>query len=476
MNRRRWIIGLLWLLISVAPAVAAEPAAREVWVTATVSDPDPYAGQQITYRFALYQSVRVTDATLQPPAFDGFIAKEIADRASRRETIDGREYVVTEIYYVLVPLAPGAHTIGAATLQLGIVRPDRQRRRTPFDDFFDDPFILRGRVEPRVLKSQPLAVTVRPLPPWDGPFPFSGLIGEFDMTAAIDNTRLKVGDSTTLTLSIQGRGNIADAAPPPIAMPETIKTYADAPDEQIELTADGYQGKKSFRTALVPVQAGDVPLPGAQMVYFDVVQETYRTLTVPLPALSVAPGEAAPAFPPAAGPAAAQPEKSAVTFTGRDILPPKEGLTALTPHRPLTWPMLLLGLLLPAAGFGATVLIQRARRMDRHPVARMRNRTRQAMKTARVQIAADASAFLTALYQALTSAIFARIGRSGEALAWKEAETLLCGHGVDPELSRQAAELLTQIESSKFSGARISREERERLLVGTRQMIRRLIP
>jgi len=475
MDRWRWRISLLWLLISVAPAAAGETA-REVWVEVTLSDPTPYVGQQITYRFALFQSVRVTDATFQPPAFDGFSAEEIRDRASRRETIDGREYVVTEVYYVLIPLAPGTYTIGAATLQLGIVRPDRQRRRTPFDDFFDDPFILRGRVEPWVLETKPMAVTVRPLPPWDGPLPFSGLVGEFDITAAIDNPRLEVGDSTTLTITVQGSGNIMDATAPRILVPQAFKTYADAPDEQIELTVDGYQGKKSFRTALVPVQAGEFQLPVLQLTYFDVTQEAYRTLNAALPALIVAPGETAPPVPPAAGPVAARPGKSLVTFTGRDILPPKEGLTALTPHRPLTWPVLLLGLLLPAGVFGTVVLIQRARRMEGHPVARMRQRTRKALKIARAQMATDPSAYLTALYRALTSAIFARIGRSGEALAWKEAETLLRDHGVDPELARQAADLFTRIESSRFSGARLSPEERERLLARTRQMVRRLTP
>ena len=77
------------------------------------------------------------------------------------------------------------------------------------------------------------------------------------MTSEIENTRLAVGDSTTLTVTVQGRGNIMDAQAPQPALPEGLKTYADTPEEQIRLGADGYEGKKVFRTALVPVQAGN---------------------------------------------------------------------------------------------------------------------------------------------------------------------------------------------------------------------------
>lgn len=446
----------------------------DVWVEVSLSDAHPYVGQQITYRFSLFQTVRVSSGTLEPPQFDGFSTKELEDRDSRRKIIDGREVVITDIHYVLVPLAPGEHTIAPATLQLGIVRENR-RRRSPFDDFFDDPLFNRGRVESKMLQSKPLVVQVRPLPAWQGEVPFSGLVGRFDMTAEIETTQLAVGDSTTLSVTLRGRGNLMDAQAPSLALPGGLKTYADAPEENIRLDAKGYHGEKVFRTALVPVEAGDLQLPPAQLNYFDVEKKQYRTLSAALPALSVRPGtQAGTAM--VASPPSPQNNKALVTFTGRDILPPKESLDAVAPQRPMTWPHFLVWLVSPAVLFGLVALFQRVGRTDTRPSAVMRNRARQALKTAQTSQAADPSSFLTALYRALTSAIYAKVGRSGEALAWKEAELLLIDSGVEAEQARQAAELLTAIESTRFSGAALSDAERKDLLERTRRMARRLAP
>ncbi len=464
------------IVVNVSARAATErDDAPDVWVDVSISEPQPYVGQQTTYRFSLFQAVRVTNGTLEPPDFDGFSTSEVKERDSRREIIDGREVVVTEINYVLVPLKPGALTVEPATLQLGIVRADRQRRRSRFDDFFDDPFFNRGRVETKVLQSSPLEVQVRPLPAWQGPEPFSGLVGRFEMASEIETTQLKVGGSTTMTVTIQGRGNIMDAQPPQLTLPEGIKTYADAPEEKIQLDVEGYQGKKVFRTALVPIRAGKIQLPPVQMTYFDVEEERYRTLTASMPALSVQPG-ADQSVPIVATPQIPGTQKERVAFTGRDILPPKEGLDALVARHPMTWPMFLLWLVLPAAAFGLLTLFQRLKQTDTRPSATMRRRARQAFKSAQADRTADPSGYLAELYRALTSAVYARVGRSGEALAWKETETLLQDNGVEPETARQAAELLTAIESSRYSGAHLADTERRELLDKTRRMIRKLAP
>lgn len=453
---------------------AEEDKTPEVWVEVSLSETEPYVGQQITYRFSLFQTVQVSSGTLEPPEFDGFSTRELKDRDSRRKIIDGREVVITDIYYILVPLTPGALTIEPATLQLGIVRENR-RRRSPFDDFFDDPLFNRGRIEPKILQSRPLVVQVRPLPPWQGEAPFSGLVGRFEMTAETETTQLAVGDSTTLTVTLEGRGNLMDAQAPALILPEGLKTYADAPEEKIQLGTEGYQGKKVFRTALVPVEPGKLPLPPVQLTYFDVGEKRYRTLTAPLPTLSVQSGTQEDDPMMAATPSP-QENKAVVTFTGRDILPPKENLDAVTPQRPLTWPLFLVWMVSPAVLVGLISMVQRLKRTDTHPSAVMRSRARHALKSAQNDRSADPSAFLTALYQALTSAIYARVGRSGEALAWKEAETLLIDSDVESGQARQAAELLTAIESARFSGAALRDAERQDLLERTRRMIRRLAP
>lgn len=461
--------------VTARPAPDAAGTSREVWVQASLSDGQPYAGQQITYTFSFYQAVQVTDATFQPPAFNGFSAKEIKERSSEHKYINGREYVVTQIFYVLVPLKAGRYVIEPAALQLGIVRPDTRRRRSPFDDFFNDPFLSGGRVELKVLQSQALSVMVKALPPLEGPAPFSGLVGRFDMSAEVENTQLHVGDSTTLAITVQGHGNIMDAQAPALQVPDSFKTYADAPEEKIQLSPDGYSGKKVFRTALVPIKAGGLQLPSVHLTYFDVGQGRYQTLRASLPELQVQAATESAAAPITMTPEALTTQKQKVAFTGRDILPPKEGLDALQPQRPLSGSAFLLWVIGPCLAFGGLILIQQLLHRDNDPAARMKSKAQQSLKTAQSG-RDDQAAFLTALYQALTSAIYYRADRSGEALTWREAETLLAHSGTDTAATRQAVDLLTAIESSKFSGSELSAQQRDDLLHNTRDMVKRLAP
>jgi hypothetical protein len=452
------------------PAGAADaPREKSIWVTADLSEISPFAGQQITYTFRLYNAVQVDDAKFQSPEFTGFSAKEIKERRSYRKVINGREHMVTEVYFILTPLEQGPLIIDPALLHVNILRQDRRRRRSAFDDFFN-----RGVVEPRVLQTEPLTIAVRALPPLPPPQQFSGLVGQFEMTADMETTDLKTGDSATLAIVLQGQGNIMDAQPPKLQLPAAFKRYADNPDEEIRLDRRGTSGKKVFRTALVPVDPGAYTLPPITVVYFDVEKEAYRTLQAQVPPITVtADSTMAETAQVTITPDAIPLLKKKVAFTGRDILPPKESLAAIKSCKPLPWPLFALAIAVPAMAFGCTVLLQRWRRPDTSPSAVMKARALSALKQARSRTGTG-QAFLTALYQALTAAIFAAAGRTGEALAWKEAESILQQSGISAATATRAAELLSKIESLKFSGAASKTVPERRLLDQTRKMVREL--
>ena len=444
---------------------AGSPREKNIWVTSDLSEISPFVGQQITYTFRLYNSVQIDDARFQPPEFSGFTAKEIEDRRSFRKIINGREHVVTEVYYILTPLVPGPVTIDPAVLHVGIVRQDRRRRRSPLDGFFN-----RGIVEPRVLQSTPIEIAVRPLPPLSPDQKFSGLVGRFDMAAEIESTDLKVGDSATLAITVQGQGNIMDAQPPAMEVPSAFKSYADNPEEEINLDRTGTQGKKVFRTALVPVDPGEYTLSPIDLVYFDVEKEDYHTLRAEVPPLKVVAATTR-TEPLTVTPGPLPLLKKKVAFTGRDILPPKESLDAIKPRAPLGWPLFLLFLIGPALVFGGVETIRRLRRPHTSASALMKIKARQALKSASNR---TGETFLSSLYQAVTAAIFAAAGRTGEALTWKEAEALLLENNIPAEEAGQAAKLLSDIESYKFSGARLEEDKNRELLDQTRKLVRKL--
>lgn len=444
---------------------------RDIWVESQLSQADPFVGQQITYTFRFFNAVNVSDAKFQPPEFTGFKAKEIEKRSSFRKIINGREFLVTEVYFLLTPLKAGAVTIEPAQLQVGVVKPDQRRRRSAFDDFFNDPFFRSGQVVMRQLQTEPLELQIRPLPPISPDRRFSGLVGQFELAAEMEKTDLRVGDSATLTVAVQGRGNLMDAEAPRLQHGDDFKSYDDSPQEEITTGRDGTSGRKLFRTALVPMKTGRFQLPPVQLTYFDTQSEAYRTLTARIPELVVQASEAAQAEPVIIAPQHLPDIKKRVQFTGRDILPPKESLDALRSERLLDLKLFILFLTLPILAYGIIAAIQTWRRPDSTPSAIMKARAIQALKSARRD---SPEMILSHLYQALTAAILCAAGRQGEALTWQEARALMQASGRPDDEVQQAADLLTAIESVKYSGTGLSSQKTDDLAAQTRKMVKEL--
>ena len=460
------------ITIRVSKEPSADSGQRDVYVTAGVSTKTPWVGQQFVYTFRLFNAVQVADAKFQAPEFDGFHADEIEDRKSFRKVINGREFIVTELTFILVPVKTGTLTIDPSVLQVALFQ--KNRRREPFAGM--DAFFGRTETTTRILQTDPMTITVRDLPEKPAGRTFSGLVGKFNIKAALDKTDLQVGDSTTLAITIDGTGNIMDAAVPEVPTPEGFKTYADNPEESVQKNTSGITGSKTFRTALVPVKAGDYRLDPVKLTYFDVEQGEYRTLATAAFDVHVTPSTTAATDIDVvrATPQVLPSLKKKVEFTGRDILPIKESLDSLESRRPLLTVWFWGLLALPTLGFFLTVLIIRLSRKDESPERIMADRSQQALKTAADPKLTDAD-FLSALYRALVSCILGKQGVMGTSLTWSEAKARLTDIGWDEETAGAAARLLEEIESFNYSGGTLDAEKRADLLSRSRQTVRRLL-
>ena len=444
---------------------------KDIFVSAEVSNDAPYEGEQLVYTFHFYRSFRIYDARLQKPAFSGFTAEQIGKEESDITVINGRRFRRNTLSFVLIPLGAGLKTIEPAVLEYDVVQRDHRGRNSPFD--FD--FLFgRGRVETRVLRTEAIDIDVIPLPDHQGPPPFSGLVGKMDIRASLDKKNLKTGESATLTLVVEGAGNIVDAEAPAIDVPDGFKAYADAPLDEIALDSNGYFGKKTFRTALVPLEPGAYRLPPAKLTYFDTGSETYVDRETASFSLAVGEGEAEEEMTVVSAPADGNgTAKQKVAFTGRDILPIRDDLSALETRRPLSiqWFLALLGI--PAALFAGVGGLFLALRKGDDPAGLMARRAHVSLKKAGASGIGE-DVFLSCLYRGVVSAILSRAGALGESLTGAEAETILRGQGYPPEVVQQAAGLLERIESAKFGGAPLNPRDRERLLSETRRLVRRI--
>jgi hypothetical protein len=460
------------IVVQVSRQPLAEDASSDLFVRAQISEENPFEGRQIIYTFRLYATVQLANAKFQKPDFSGFTSKKVGDTKSFRKVINGREYNVSELSYVLVPLKSGMVTIDPGKLGCDVVQRKQRNRRSLFDSFFG-----QAELEPKILATEAISINVRPLPAYNGDVKFSGLVGEFRIQAGLENTEIQVGESTTLAITVEGSGNIMDALPPEVIVPDAFKVYADNPEEHINVDGSGFSGKKVFRTALVAVKPGIYTIVPVQISYFDVSKSAYQTLSTrpyTLTAYPAAEKEKIEIFSAPAVQEQPRLKKKKVEFTGRDILPLKEDLDVLESHTSMNLSrfiiMLAAPFLLYLAGLAALKFSQK--RDD--PAGIMAQRAENALKKAR-KIEVSREEFLANLYRALVAAILANAGTKGESLTYAEAEEILCRSGHSDATGTQAAELLKKIESARYGGLSLDAAFKSDLLQETNQLVRSLL-
>jgi hypothetical protein len=174
---------------------------------------------------------------------------------------------------VLIPRRPSANLT------------PRSRPRSPFDLFdeddpFSDPifsnpfsqFAERRNVE---IKSEPVALEVKTLPP-NAPLSFSGAIGTFTMTTDAKPKTVQVGDPITVTTTISGRGNFDRVNAPVVEDERGWHKYPPSSkfkqDDEV-----GISGTKTFEMVLSANEKKQA-LPVLAFSYFDPVKEQYVNL------------------------------------------------------------------------------------------------------------------------------------------------------------------------------------------------------
>lgn len=453
-------------------------AEGDLFVKASVNDDSPYPGQQIVYTFALYYTAQISSPTLNLPDFRNFSVKESDRDRQFSTTINGREFQVIERNVILDPLKPGTVLIPPAVLNCKVAVPRGRKSTDPFDTFFNDPFFNRAALVPKTLRTNPVSVRVIPLPPNPQSVPFSGLVGRFDLKATLEPSFLNVGDSTTLSLTVQGRGNLKDAIEPEIQIPSDFKMYKDSPLEDIRLDNGGYLGTKTFRLALVALKAGTYTLPPVSMTYFDIEKGVYKGLSTPAFTVTVNPPPEGSLPVQAARPETQSPEapgfvKKKVEFTGHDILPLKESLDGARNRFSFSFSWFVICLLVPALLLVLVKRVIRSKNRGKTPSMLMTERAEKSLKEAGKTSLNDRE-FLSNVYLAFVSRVFAKNGMTGETLTGREVQTILASADYDPVLIDEAVQLLDRIEGYRFAGKSLDKDTRKKLLEETRTLARRI--
>jgi len=438
---------------------------KDLFITTSISTKTPYVNEQIIYTFRLFRRVKIANASLENPSFEGFRVEPLGKERQYETVVNGKTYVVTEIKQVLFPTREGRSEIGSAKLQCDVAVRSRRRR-----GFFDDSFFGFSQTKPQVLQAPSLELNVRPLPP-EGKTPlFSNLVGTFDLETSVSKKQLEVGDTTTLAITIRGKGNIKDAQAPEFPSLPYFKVYDDKPTLTVDTSGDTYGGTLTIKKALVPLEEGTLRVPLLTFTYFNPESGRYELCKSSPLTLQVRPSRDKEKLHlvEAVGTTTSKEE---IKILGKDILPLKTSLSALRPYNinPWRWNYLFF-FLFPILGYaGAVVITSRKKRWEEDlSYARRKSAMREFNKRiaeVKKQITGkDASAFYRLTSKALKNFFGDKLNITGSALTPFEIENQLHRCTIQKERIEQVKEVLNTLEAGQFAFQQHSTKEKEDLL------------
>jgi hypothetical protein len=430
---------------------------RDVFLSAKVSTTNPYVGQEVIYSWRFYRRVRIGDARLEPQEFQGFLVEDLGEVREYEATVNGVQYLVSEIRKALFPQEEGVLVIPPSRLTVEVLVRSSRGRASAFDSFFGT-----TASETRTLRTREIELQVRPLP--EAPPGFSGLVGEYDIQARISKVELQVGESATLKLSISGSGNVQMIGEPSFPEMPEFKTYDDKPTGSVERSGARLTGSRTYSKALVPLRAGELVVPPVGLTFFDPQAGEFRQIQTAAIPLRVAPREGredlnlTESVAPTTG-------KVAVRILADDLLPIYKGLDAVRP--PWTqgrgsW-LFWAGLLVPPLLFGGLWIGQRRR--ERFALDSALRRRHHALREVRkglkqIRHAGDSTHEVSqAASRCLREYVGDKLGMEGSALTPTEVEQQLRGCGVAEEWVGKARDLLEQLEAAQYGGEPVIAED-----------------
>ena len=255
---------------------------QDYFMIAAVSNPSPYANQTFTLAVRFYYDAPFSgNAPYTAPTLNNLFVEELG-RSEGRQTIDNKLYDYIEIRYAATGVMSGPAQINPASITY---IPISRRDFSLFDRMF-----ASVSQEPQTVQSNPISLTIRPVPTQDQPKSFYGAVGSgYHISAEIDRSQVEAGDAVNLTVKVNGDGNLKATEDLKLPQMNGFKTY-DVVTTSGAVPSNGtLKSYKIFKTVLVPLSSGNYLIPPLAWSYYDPVKQQYLTLNTQPIELAVTP-------------------------------------------------------------------------------------------------------------------------------------------------------------------------------------------
>jgi hypothetical protein len=260
----------------------ADGRSKNIFVVNEVDKKVAFVNEPIIVTFKLYTRVSfLNQPVYQPSEMTGFWKEDLPDIPQYRANYNGLDYYIIDKKTVLYPTLKGTQTITPAKLDCMVEEPMSS------NDFWGMSFFSRGKN--LKLQTEPVKIIVNDLPEIGKPQSFNGAVGDYKMDVKISpNSGYKVDEPITFDVTISGIGNINTITEPVLTDLVNFKKYDTVVKSDIQKTANGLEGNKTFKIIIVPNIQGELKLPDINFSYFDYTKKKYIELSKKFGNISVA--------------------------------------------------------------------------------------------------------------------------------------------------------------------------------------------
>lgn len=400
-----------------------------------------YKGElvRVTYElYSRYRSVRFGQQKF--PSVDGAWSEELEDGSGWKddiEHIDGKPYRKAVLRRSLIyPQESGKIRIEPMELTCIVNRG----------------FFNKG--EKVKVKSNSPSIEVKPHPE-GAPESFTGAVGDLELEAGLDRTKVKTDGSVNLKVKIKGTGNFKLMGAPDIELPSDLEHYDPNVERKLDVGAYGISGIKGWEYLIVPRQSGSYKIGPIEFSYFDPEKESYRTERAGPFELEVEEGEGrSPQSPPSKSKerVSVLEEELRYLHTPVEDLEPKEEGERMLGSLPFIPPL---------AGALFFLLMGRLKRAGEQKSSKERKTAKARLRDAEKALKkGDRNAFHEELYKGLQSYLSDRTGIPFSELSKERIGARMKEKGIPEELTEKTVKTLENSEMLRYAPAQdISDEE-----------------
>jgi hypothetical protein len=288
-------------------------------------------------------------------------------------------------------------------------------------------------------------------------------VGRFQLGAEVDRDRVSVGEAVTLTVTINGRGNIRKLPAPTLGRLEGWKLY----DPKVNVTIDPgdvISGRKTIEYLLLPERPGNTVIPAFTLPFFDPSTKSYvveKTAPLHLRVVGEGAGPSIPGRPQVSAPSGAE------NLLGIDIRPLRVRPTLRrdlggTLYRSRGFAAMLAA---PPLAFVLTALVGRIRgRLSQDTEGARRRRLRRLVRR-RLGAAerhlrdGETGLFFSEIDRVLREFLSGKLGRAVTGMSRDELRAHLVEAGVGEELAGRTLAALEESDRARFAPGSLDESE-----------------